>query len=158
MSESKPEPSSRQADFQDIFDQASEEKALHAQMVADSVIPASRVTRKHVVAGSLAIAIPLLAILLAVNVFGVSFADLMTPTPSPDVARRQTQEALDDMVTGIEGYRTDYAELPERLIEVAAPARGQWTYTKTPNGHYRVDLEMYGQSVTYDSAKTRQVP
>jgi hypothetical protein len=157
MTENKPKSSSRQADFQDIFDQAIEEKAHHAQMVADSVIPGSSVTRKHVVAGSLAVAIPLLATLLAVNVFGISLVDLMTPAPSPDVARRQAQAALDDVVKGIEGYRQDYAELPERLVEVAAPSRGEWTYTRTPNGHYRVVVEMYGHSVSYDSAHSKPV-
>jgi hypothetical protein len=157
MSENKAGPGSRQADFQDIFDQAIEEKAHHAQMVADSVMPGSRVTRKHVVAGSLVVAIPLLAALLAVNVFGISFVDLITPAPSPDVARRQAQAALDDVVKGIEGFREDYAALPERLVEVAAPSRGEWTYTRTPNGHYRVVVEMYGHSVSYDSAHSKQV-
>ena len=159
MPEHEPGPSPRQSDFEDILNQATNEAAHHARVRAESeqIQAAPRVTRKRAVAGALVVAVPVLALLLAVNVFDVSLVDLMTPTPSPDVARRQTQEALDAMVQEIEGFRKDYAELPERLAEVAAPSQGQWTYARRPGGQYQVVLEMYGQVATFDSAKGKQV-
>lgn len=157
MAEHKTDSSSNQADFQDIFDQASEEKAHHARVRANSAPSEAWLTRQRAVVGALVLAVPLLATLLAVNVFGVSLVDLMTPTPSPAVARSLTQEALDAMVKDIEGFREDYSELPERLAEVAAPSRGQWTYTRRPGGHYQVVLAMYGEVLTFDSGQAKVV-
>jgi hypothetical protein len=156
LPEHPPESSSRQADFQNILKQASEETA-HRARVRASAPPVARVTRARVVTVALIIAVPVLAAFMAVNVFEVSLVDLITPAPAPAVALSQTRAALDAMVQEIEGYRTDYAELPERLVEVAPPSKGNWTYSRKPGGQYQVILEMYGQVVTYDSAQSKQV-
>ena len=107
MPENKPESSSRQTEFQDLLDQATEETVHHARVRAESAAAVPKVTKERTVAGALALAVPVLALLVTVNVFGVSLVDLITPTPSPSVARRLTQEALDDMVKEIEGFRED---------------------------------------------------
>jgi hypothetical protein len=156
MSDSKPESSSREADFQDILERASEETTHRAQVRAANASAVPAVSRKRAVAGALAVAVPVLAIVLTVNLFGVSLVEMMTPAPSPAAGLRQAQDALDGMVKDIEGFREDYEELPERLAEVASPFPGQWTYSTTPGGHYLVVLKMHGQVVTFDSAKSNQ--
>jgi hypothetical protein len=156
MEESQPESRSRAADLEDILNQASEETAHRARVRAEAP-PVAQVTRSRGVAGALAFAVPLLAIFLAVNVFDVSVVDLMMPAPSPAVALRETQDALEEMVKGIESYRQDYEELPEHLTEVAPPFPGQWTYSRKAGGHYQVVLEMHGQVITYDSAQNKQL-
>ena len=157
MADSNPESSSREADFQDILEQASEETAHRAQVRASNASAVPAVSRKRAVAGALVVAVPVLAIVITVNLFGVSVVDMMTPAPSPAAGLRQAQDAVDGMVKDIEGFREDYEELPERLAEVAAPFHGQWTYSTTPGGHYLVVLKMHGQVVTFDSAKNKQV-
>jgi hypothetical protein len=156
LPEHAPESKSRQADFQDILNQASEETARRAQARA-AAPPVSLVTRARLVGCALAIAVPVLATFLAVNVFDVSVTDLITPAPAPAIALGQTQAALDAMVKEIEAYRKDYEELPEHLVEVAAPSKGNWTYSRNPSGQYQVVLEMYGQVVTFDSTQSKQV-
>src|SRR6185295_5064919 len=156
MADTEPDSSSRQADFQDILNQASNEAADSARVRADVASRVPQVTRKRTVTGALAVAVPVLALLVAINVFDVPILDLLTPTPSPAVARRQSQEALDAMVKEIEGFREDYEELPERLAEVALPSQGTWTYSRTPGGHYQVALELHGQVVTFDSAEGKK--
>jgi hypothetical protein len=157
MAEKKRESTSRQGDFKDILDQASKETVHRDQVRAAIPTTVPGVTRKRSVAGAFAVAIPVLAILLAVNVFNVSLMELITPAPSPEVARRQAQEALDSVVKGIETFRKDYEELPERLIEVASPEQGQWTYTRKSGGHYQVRLALHGQVLNFDSAQSAKV-
>jgi hypothetical protein len=156
LPEHVPDSSSRQTDFQDILNQAREETA-HLAQVRAAAPPVSVVTRARLVGCALAVAVPVLATFLAVNVFDVSVMDLITPAPAPAIALSQTQAALEAMVKEIEGYRKDYAELPERLVEVAAPSKGNWTYSRKPGGQYQVVLEMYGQVVSFDSAHSKQV-
>ena len=156
MEETQPESSSREADFQDILNQATEETADRARVRAKAP-PVAQITRNRSVVGALALAVPVLAIVLTVNVFEVSFVDLIMPAPSPAVALREAQDALAVMVKGIESYREDYDELPEHLAEVAPPYPGQWSYSRKAAGHYLVVLEMHGQVVTFDSVQNKQL-
>jgi len=155
MEEKKLDSSSRQSDFQDI--EKATEEAPSAQVRADAATPAAWMTGKRAVAGVLATAFPVLAILLAVNVFGLSPVELIKPSPSPAIARRQTHEALAAMVEKIEEFREDHDELPGSLAEVAGPSPGTWTYSRMPDGRYRVVLEMHGEVVTFDSAQSKKV-
>ena len=103
----------------------------------------------------LCVSLPVLGILLAINVFGISLTEQFTPPPSPQVARQQAQADLEDAVNGIDAFQADYSELPRTLVQVGAATRGEWTYTRKPDDHYQVIHAMFGQVVTFDSEQKR---
>jgi hypothetical protein len=115
-------------------------------------------TRERVTIAGLVIGIPVLAALVVANVQGVDLMALLTPAPSPEIALRQGQQALDSVVEGIEGFREDHSALPDNLMEVGVPAHGEWTYTKLPGGFYQVVLREYGQVLTFDSHQPKARP
>jgi hypothetical protein len=159
MSEDTPDSRSRPGGAEEIIGKATDEARLaqdRARAVA-AAASAAAATKRRVVAGALAVAVLVLAAVLSVNLLDVSLAELFTADPPPEVARRQTQDALEAMVEGIEGFREDYAELPESLAEVASSSPGTWTYSRTPGGGYRVVLERHGQIATFDSAQSPKV-
>jgi hypothetical protein len=110
-----------------------------------------RFTRERVCLLGLGLSAPILLIVLATNVLGISLMDLITPAPTPAVARQQAQETLDSVVREIESFHHDYSELPSVLAEVGVPARGTWAYLKKADERYQVVGQMYGQIVTFDS-------
>jgi hypothetical protein len=112
-------------------------------------------SRKRAVLIGLIVALPVFGILLVTLVEGRSLADLLTPDPSPEVARQRAQENLDGVVKRIESFRGDYSELPDTLAVVGVPAFGDWTYTKSTGDRYQVTLKLYGQVVTLDSLHLR---
>ena len=156
MAEEPHRPAHTGDQFKDILELASEQTTQLAQARAAGVPPpASRRLRARGSLIGLVVSVPILAILVVANVWDISLVDLFTPAPTPEIARQLTQDTLDGVVEGIESFRQDYAALPTSLVEVGVPSRGTWTYSKTPGGHYQVVGEMYGQSVTYDSAQRK---
>jgi hypothetical protein len=111
----------------------------------------ARFTRERACLVGLGLSVPILLIVLVTNVLGLSLMDLITPAPTPEVARQQAQETLEAVVTEIESFHHDYSELPDVLAEVGVPPRGAWAYLKKPDGRYQVVGQMYGQIVTFDS-------
>ena len=112
--------------------------------------------RERAVFGALLVAVPVLLILVAI-IFQQPLMEWLTPAPSADVALQRAQAALDDTVKEIEAFRHDFSALPETLVQVAAPAHGNWTYTKGSDGRYRVVLRVDGQVVTFDSSERNGV-
>jgi hypothetical protein len=123
---------------------AGAERAHHAAAVH------TWLSRDRAVLVAFIIALPILGVLVWMNVTDQSFAELLTPGPPPRLARQQAQDALDSVVKQIGLYRDDYSMLPDSVAEVGA-ARGEWIYTKGPQGSYVVRLRMNGQILTYDS-------
>jgi hypothetical protein len=109
------------------------------------------ISRERACLGGLILSAPLFALLILVNVWEISPIDLITPNPTPDVARQLAQGVLDDVVLGIESFRHDYATLPKELVEVGVPKHGSWTYSLKPGGRYQVAGTMYGEVVSFDS-------
>jgi hypothetical protein len=87
----------------------------------------ARLTRERACLIGLGISAPILAIVLVTKVFGVSLIDMITPAPTPEVARHQAQETLQAVVREIESFREDYSELPDVLAEVGS--RRSWAAT-----------------------------
>jgi hypothetical protein len=146
-----PERAQQRDPFKDIFEQATDQAAQLARERAAAPMAAAPISRQRASLGGLIVAAPLFALLLVVNVWGLSLVDLITPRPTPDVARQQAQALLDEVVQGIESYRHDYATLPKELVEVGVPERGSWTYSLKPGGRYQVVGTLYGQVVSFDS-------
>jgi predicted ATPase len=113
-------------------------------------------SRERATLVSLAVAVPILIAVLTVTFAGGLLKSLFETQPSASVARQEAQRTLDDLVVEIEAFRKDYHELPETLVEIGMPSRGQWTYAATGKGHYRVQGSLYGQGVTFDSTTGRQ--
>ena len=135
--------------FKDIFEQATDQAAQLARERAAAPMAAAPISRQRASLGGLVVAAPLFALLLVVNVWDIALIDLITPRPTPEVARQQAQVLLDGVVQGIESFRHDYAVLPKALVEVGVPERGSWTYSLEPGGRYQVVGTMYGQVVTF---------
>ena len=111
--------------------------------------PRARSSRERACFISLLVTAPILAIAIATNVLGYSLVDVVTPAPTPEIARQLAQETMQGVVREIESFRHDYSVLPEKLSEVGVPSRGTWTYERKPGGQYIVTGEMYGQVVRY---------
>ena len=73
--------------------------------------PRARFTRERVCLVGLVISAPVLALVLVTNVLGISLVGMITPAPTPEVARHQAQETLQALVREIESFREDYSEL-----------------------------------------------
>ena len=125
----------------------------HARAAVAALPPAVRVTRERACLLGLGLSVPILLIVLATNVLGLSVVEMLTPSPTPEVARQQAQETLDSVVREIESFHDDYSELPSVLAEVGVPPRGTWAYLRKAGGRYQVVGQMYGQVVTFDSTQ-----
>ena len=117
----------------------------------------ARFTRERACLVGIGLSVPILLIVLAINVLGISLVEMMTPSPRPEVARQQAQETLDSVVREIESFHHDYSELPSVLAEVGVPSRGTWAYLKKAGERYQVVGQMYGQVVTFDSPPRKAV-
>jgi hypothetical protein len=110
-------------------------------------------TRRRASIVGLAVGVPILIAVLAVNVGGLSIKSLFAPRPAAPVARQEARELLAALVGEIEGFREDYDALPRTLAEVGIPPRGSWTYEITANGRYRVQGTLYGQRVGFEAPR-----
>jgi hypothetical protein len=137
--------------FEDLFKEATDQAVELARSRAALPKATASISRERACLGALVVTAPLFVLVLLVNVWDMSPVDLITPRPTAEVARRQVQGLLDDVVQGIESFRHDYASLPKALVEVGIPARGSWTYSPEPGGRYQVVGTLYGQVVTFDS-------
>jgi hypothetical protein len=120
---------------------------------AERVPVPSAVTRPRVVGASLAVAIPILIAVLVGTFGGQVLESLFETKPPSSVAREQAQKTLDELVGEIESFRKDYDELPETLVEIGLPSRGEWKYAVFGKGQYRVQGNLYGQGVSFDSTR-----
>lgn len=100
---------------------------------------------------ALCASLPVLAVLVAATFFGDSLAEAFSPAPSAQVARDQAQADLDLAVREIEAFRADFSALPQTLVQIGAPAGGDWTYTKDANDQYQVVRALRGQVVAFSS-------
>lgn len=132
--------------------------ARSRQREADAAVgKAPPLTRARVTLIALCAALPMLAVLVAVTFFGDALADMLSPPPSPQIARAQAQAELDATVTDIEAFRADFSALPQTLVQVAAPVRGGWSYI-VDGDHYRLSRTLHGQVVTFTSVPKSTVP
>ena len=149
MTEPQNSPS-RQELANQLIDQADGEQL---KRVAERVPVPSAVTRPRIVGASLAVAIPILIAVLVVTFAGPALESLFETKLPASEAREEAQKTLDALVGEIESFRKDYDELPETLVEVGLPSRGQWTYAVLDKGQYRVQGNLYGQGVSSDSTR-----
>jgi hypothetical protein len=140
----------------EIFAAAAAEKVQRQRVSAENAKKQAPIKRERIVLVSLAIAVPIFLVVLAVSVFGVSPATLFETPPSPAAARAEAQRTLNALVADIESFRKDYKTLPQSLIEVGRPAKGTWTYTLA-SGAYRVQGTLYGQTVNFTAASAPQI-
>jgi len=155
-----PKSAAHGAALNDLIGLASRETIQRQEArAADAALPPprARFTRERICLLSLLISVPILAVVVATNILGYSLVDLMTPAPTPEVARHMAQETLDGIVKEIESFHHDYSDLPDFLSEVGVPERGRWTYLKKSDGSYQVAGEMFGQVVRFDSPARKVV-
>jgi hypothetical protein len=153
--------------------QASRASQELADMLADSakveaeVVRAKRVAappaeiRRRNVRAALIVAVPILVLALTVTFAWDPLMSLFEPTPSPAEAALQAQKTLEGLVAEIESFRKDYNELPATLVDVGMPPRGEWGYATSGSAQskqYTVTGKLYGQVVTFDSAKAEAKP
>ena len=141
-------PSTSQQLANQLFDSANAEQR---KMVTERVPVPPAVTRQRAVQVALAVAVPILIAVLLATFAWQPLMSFFEPAPSPAMAHEQAQAMLDELVVEIDSFRRDYEELPETLVEVGVPPRGQWSYAALSNGKYRVEGTLYGQSVSFDS-------
>jgi hypothetical protein len=60
----------------------------HARAAIAAQPPAVRFTRQRAYLVGLGLSVPMLLIVLVTNVLGISLVDMMTPSPTPEVARQ----------------------------------------------------------------------
>ena len=114
-------------------------------------------SRKRIVLIALLMAIPTLALIIAVNVMNVSLVDLFAPAPAPQTLQ-SAQQALDTVVQRVDSFHNDYNELPRNLVEVGVPAPGKWTWAPRSNGQYQVTVTMFSQTLTFDTTSRTPAP
>ena len=132
-----------------------EERARATAVNARANAP-SAVSRQRAVLASLSVAVPLFIGVLAVNVYGLSVTSLFETPPSPTVAREEAQRTLDGLVADVEQFWKDTNELPESLVEIGVPARGDWTYSIGAGNTYQLHGTLYGQTVSFAALRPRE--
>ena len=152
MSEAQHRPGAQQS-ANEIFALAAEEKVERQRVSVENARKQAPIKRERIIFVALAIAVPILIVVFAINVMGFSPASLFETPPSPAIAREEAQRTIDMLVADIELFRRNYNELPESLVEVGVPPRGTWTYV-VAGDTYRVRGTIYGQEVTFDSGST----
>ncbi len=143
-----PDSAGAQQSANEIFAAAAEEKVERQRVSVENAKKQAPIKRERIVFVSLAIAVPIFVVVLAVNVFDVSPASLFETPPAPAVARAEAQRMLDVLVADIDVFRKNYKTLPESLVEIGRPEKGSWTYTVSGSA-YRVQGTLYGQTVNF---------
>ena len=141
------------AQVQELAEEVRGETERRERVFAHRRTAPSRKARDIWTLAALAVAIPVLAVLVVATVRGESVLDWFTPAPTAVQARAQAQDAMNFVVAEIDGFKEDYGELPETLVQVAAPTRGQWQYTRETGGHYQVTYTLFGEVIVFDSRK-----
>lgn len=140
-----------QDEANEIFAAATKDSEERARVSATTAVAPSALTRERAVLAALAVAVPVLIVTILVSVGGLSLTSLLEAKPSAETARREAQQTLDALVIEIEAFRKDYDELPESLVEIGLPPRGQWSYWVSGKSDYRVRGTLYGQTVSFDA-------
>jgi hypothetical protein len=145
--------------IQELTGQATDEliQRTRNRQVAAAAATTPALSRGRASLIALCVSLPVLLILIVLTFFGDALTDALSSPPSPQVARQQAQADLDLVVREIESYRADFSALPQTLAQVAAPARGDWTYTKNINDQYQVVRSVYGQVVSFNSVSQKVV-
>jgi hypothetical protein len=143
------------AETADLISQATEQvKERQKRRAEIELVQASaKPSRQRVSLALLIAAVPIFATLLVVGFTDWSFTALFETRPTGPAAREQAEKTLSGLVAEIEAFRHDYNELPERLIEIGIPPRGEWKYSVRGSDHYRVEGTLHGQRVVFDSTK-----
>ena len=143
--------------IQDLTSQATGEMNERTKKREEAAIAAAKAppTRARFSLMGLYLALPVLATLIAVAFFSDSLMEMVTPAPSPEIAHAQAQADLDFAVREIEAFRADFSALPETLVQVGAPRRGDWTYTRGGDGRYQLVRRLHGQVVTFNGAQKK---
>jgi hypothetical protein len=137
----------------EIFAAATEEQRARAKRVAaERVAQPTAVSRERVAYTGVALMTPVFVVILLVNVLGFSPLSFFEPAPTPEAAREEVQQLLKTVVADIEAFRTDTNQLPDTLVQVGIPSRGDWSYTNGGSGTYRLQGTLYGQTATYTGA------
>ena len=153
----RPSPSEQ---LQALTSQATDEMIERARkreldaVAAAKVVP---VSRQRVSLFALYASLPVLVVLVAVTFFGAALSEMVSPSPSPQIARVQAQADLDAAVGAIEDFRADFSTLPQTLVQVGVAPRGDWTYTTAASGHYEVVRALHGQVARYSSTQQQAV-
>jgi hypothetical protein len=156
MTEPPRTPSASQQLVDEFADSAIvEQRVAREKRIAAAPAP---VDRQRSVRVALAIAVPILIAVLVVTLAWEPLVALFEPSPSPEVARLQAQETLDALVVRIDSFHKDYSHLPATLVEVGVPPSGRWSYLPSGNTQYTVSGMLFGQAVSFDSARIAPKP
>jgi hypothetical protein len=150
MTDPQDSPSESQKVANELIDLANAEQRKRSQAAPSRPGP----SREGLVRVSLAVAVPVLVAALLLNFAGPFLDTFFETQPPAPVAREEAQKTLDALVGEIDAFRKDYNELPETLVEIGLPSRGEWTYTMFGKGQYRLQGQLYGQAVSFDSTAT----
>lgn len=157
MTEPPTKPTEVQESANEIFALAGEENQERERVSVKREQARSVFTRERVVLASLVAGIPILVVLVLINIVGLSFGQWLETRPSPAAAQQEAQDTLNTLVIDIEAFRKDYNELPESLVEIGVPARGQWSYSVSGPNNYRVQGTLYGQRVSFDGSAAKRL-
>jgi hypothetical protein len=156
MSDAHNKPNGAQHSANEIFALADKDKVERAKVIARTSAALAPPKRDRTVLVCLIVAFPILIGVFAVNVYGLSVTSLFETPPSPSAARHEAQQTLTTLVADVEEFWKDNNELPESLVEIGVPARGQWTYSVRPGNIYQLRGTLYGQSVSFDAPQPRE--
>jgi hypothetical protein len=150
-----PEPPRTPSASQQLVDQLAdraivEQRVAREKRIADAPPPDDRQRNVRV---ALAVAVPILIAVLVVTFAWEPLVTLFESAPPPPAARLQAQETLDALVGQIDSFLKDYSHLPATLVEVGVPPHGRWSYTPSGNTQYTVSGTLFGQDVSFDSAR-----
>jgi hypothetical protein len=144
--EASKDVSSSQALLMELASEVSQENAQRQKLQAERAAAAVPVTRSRITLGAMLIAVPALIVLLVMN-FIVSPASVVPDSP---------REALNFAIKQIENFREDYSRLPDTLIEAGPFTDREFSYTRKPDGQYRLVVRKHGEVLTYDSPHERR--
>jgi hypothetical protein len=145
------ERQSNQTNSQDIVNRLADLAVAERREKRAHTPQRQRPSRDQVTRLALAIAAPVLLVVVALSFGGPLLASLFeTPLPPAD-ARVEAQKTLSALVDDIEKFRENYDQLPESLGEIGVPS-GSWTYTLVHTDEYRIQGVVDGQEVTFESS------
>ena len=156
MSDAQDKTNGAQHSANEIFALADKDKEARAKVVARTAAALAPPKRDRTVLVCLIVAFPILIGVFAVNVYGLSVTSMFETPPSPAAARQEAQQTLTTLVADVEEFWKDNNELPESLVEIGVPSRGQWTYSVRAGNIYQLRGTLYGQSVSFDAPQPRE--
>jgi hypothetical protein len=145
------EPPSGRSAAEDLVNQASQDiRERDRERAARKPVDPTRSGQRASLIG-LIVAFPVLVVVLIPNFTDWSWRSLFETRPPAAVAREEAQKILNALVVEVEGFRTDYDQLPESLAEIGLPEHGRWSYSVRGDGKYSLTGSLYGQTVNFES-------